>query len=105
MVALERELSPPTIAAISADAIPLRLRRRGGTPRQVLAMTLVGTLILAVFASPDLAGWTERLGDGPVGLAAQNVAVEWDKAMARLGLAKPHRVLRETIRRLLDEQW
>ena len=43
MVAVERELTetPAPAAVPTADAIPLALRRRGGTPRQVLALTLV----------------------------------------------------------------
>ena len=54
MVALEKE-RPRTIAPPpeNVDAIPLSLRRRGGTPRQVLAMSVIGTLLLAVFAAPD----------------------------------------------------
>ena len=30
---------------------------------------------------------------------------EWDGAMARLGLVRPHEVLRLAIRRLLDWKW
>jgi hypothetical protein len=105
MVALERELSPPAIAAASADAIPLKLRRRGGTPRQVFAIALIGTLVLALLASRDLASWTERLGDTPAILMAQRIAAEWDERMAALGLTRPHEVLRDTLRRLLDWQW
>ena len=56
MVALERELrepiSPPP-STITADAIPLALRRRGASTRQVLALTFVGVLTLALFASRD----------------------------------------------------
>jgi hypothetical protein len=105
MVALEREFSQPAAPAISADAIPLRLRRTGGTPRQVLAMTVVGTIVLALFASRDLASWTERLGDSPAVMAAQGVAAEWDQRMAALGLTRPHEALRDGLRRLLDWQW
>src|SRR6266478_6708505 len=90
MVAVERELSETTVPAAvpTADAIPLALRRRGGTPRQVLALTLVGTLALALFASRDLPSWTERFGDGPVGEHVQALATEWDRAMERLGLVE-----------------
>ena len=65
MVAVERELSetPAPAAVPTADAIPLKLRRHGGTPRQVLALTVVGTLALALFASRDLPSWSDRLGD------------------------------------------
>ena len=105
MVALEREPVEPAATTISADAIPLRLRRTGGTPRQVLAMTVVGVIVLALFASRDLASWTERFGGSPAVMAAQGVAAEWDQRMAALGLTRPHEALRDTLRRLLDWQW
>ena len=108
MVALERELtdrSPTVVAPTTADAIPLALRRRGASARQVLAMTFVGMLALALFASRDLPSWSERLGDGPTGLAAQKMAARWDEAMASLGLTRPHVILRDLIRSLLDAQW
>ena len=105
MVALERELVQPTPSTISADAIPLELRRRGGTPRQVFGMTVIGTIVLALFASRDLASWTERLGDGPAALTAQTLAAEWDDRMAALGLTTPHEALRDGLRRVLDWQW
>ena len=106
MVALEREVAEaPPVSTSSADAIPLRLRRRGGTPRQVFAMTVIGTIVLALFASRDLASWTERLGDTPAILSAQKLAAAWDDRMAALGLTRPHEALRDTLRRLLDWQW
>lgn len=108
MVALERELRepiPPAPSPVTADAIPLALRRGGASAGQVLALTFVGVLALAVFASRDLPSWSERLGDGPAGLAAQKLATEWDDEMASLGLTRPHEALRDLIRRLLDAQW
>src|SRR5271155_231341 len=108
MAAVEGELTAttaPADAALSSDAIPLRLRRSGGSPRQVFAITLIGTLMLAVLASRDLPAWTERLGDGRVAQTAQSLAAEWDDAMAKLGLVQPHEALRRAIRRLLDWQW
>ena len=108
MVALERELrEPPEPAAstITPDAIPLALRRLGASARQVLALTLVGVLALAAFASRDLPSWSERLGDGPAGLAAQKLAAEWDEVMASVGLTRPHEALRDVIRRLLEAPW
>jgi hypothetical protein len=107
MVAVERELSetPAPVAVSTADAIPLKLRRRGGTPRQVLALTVVGILALALFASRDLPSWTDRLGDGPVAERVQALASDWDRAMAALGLVEPHEALRRTVRHLLDWRW
>jgi hypothetical protein len=108
MVAIEGEPTS-TAAAVgatpSADAIPLKLRERGGSPRQVFAITLIGTLVLAVFASRDLTSWLNRLGDGPILEPLQHAAAEWDDAMARLGLVRPHEALRLAIGHLVDWQW
>jgi len=104
MVAIETEL-PIVSAAPSVDAIPLKLRRRGGSPRQVLALTLVGALTLAVFASSDLSSWLERMGGGPILGPLQHAAAEWDNAMDKLGLTRPHEALRLAIRHLLDWEW
>ena len=104
MVALESEL-PRVASAPSADAIPLRLRRRGGTARQVFALTLIGTLVLAVFASRDLSSWLDRMGGRPVLAPLQQAAAEWDGAMAGLGLSRPHEALRNAVGRLLDPTW
>jgi hypothetical protein len=104
MVAAESEL-PAVSVAPSADAIPLKLRRRGGSPCQVLALTLVGSLVLAVFASRDLSSWLDRMGHSPLLAPLQHAAATWDDTMATLGLTRPHELLRETIRRLLDWEW
>ena len=76
MAALERPFPPVVAPPVSADAIPLALRRRGGTPRQVLALAAIGAIVLALFAAPDLPGWAERLGDAPVAEAVQRMQ-EW----------------------------
>ena len=104
MVAVEGQL-PSASAAPSADAIPLKLRRRGGSPRQVFALTLVGALVLAVFASRDLSSWLDRMGGGPLLAPLQRAAATWDDTMATLGLTRPHEILRAAIRRLLDGEW
>jgi hypothetical protein len=105
MVALERELVETPQSTISADAIPLKLRRGGGTPRQVFAITIIGAAMLALFASRDVAAWTERLGDSPAALQTQQLAARWDDRMAALGFTRPHEALRDGLRRLLDWQW
>ena len=105
MVAVERELASVLAPTVSADAIPARLRRRGGTPQQVLAMTIVGSLVLALFAAADLPSWADRLDDGPLVGIARNVAVKWERTTETLGLTRPHEALREAIRRMLDWRW
>ena len=103
MVAIERQL--PVDGETVADAIPLRLRRTGGSPRQVFVLCLVGAVALAVFASRDLVSWLDRMGGGPAVQPIQQAAAAWDGAMAQLGLVRPHEALRATIRDLLDRQW
>src|SRR4029077_15714664 len=104
MAAIERELAPAA-PALSADAIPLKLRSGGGSPRHVFALVLIGAIVLAVFASRDLTSWLNRLGDGPILAPLQHAAAEWDDAMATLGLVRPHEALRLAIHRLLDWEW
>jgi hypothetical protein len=108
MVALERELPEPAPLpepAASTDAIPLPLRRHGGTPRQVLALSLVGAVVLAVFASHDLSSWLDRFGGGPTLAPLQHAAATWDRAMDWLGLTRPEQATRDLIQRLLDWEW
>ncbi len=103
MVAIARELTPTT--SPSVDAIPLRLRRGRGSPRQVFALALVGAIVLALFASRDLTSWLNRLGDGPILAPLQHAAAEWDDTMATLGLVRPHEALRLAVHRFLEWQW
>jgi hypothetical protein len=108
MVALERELREPVAPApptITADAIPLALRRRGVSPRQVLTLTFIGVLMLGLFASSDLPSWVGGLGSGPLIDRVQSLATQWDDAMASIGLTRPHEALRVLIQHLLDAQW
>ena len=104
MVVAGSEL-PSISTAPSADAIPLALRRRGGSPRQVLVLVLIGSLALAVFASRDLSSWLDRLGHGPLLTPVQRAAATWGDTMAALGLVRPHEALRHAIRDLLDREW
>ena len=108
MVAVERELreTPPTAAApVTADAIPLGLRRRGASPRQMLAMTVVGIFVLALLASRDLPSWVRGIGDERVVERAEAGAVKWDDAMASLGLVRPHETFRAWVSWALDLKW
>jgi len=102
MVAVAREITTTTP---STDAIPLRLRRGSGSPRQVFVLALVGAIVLALFASRDLTSWLNRLGDGPIVAPLQHAAAEWDDAMAAPGLVRPHEALRLAIHRLLEWEW
>jgi hypothetical protein len=103
MAVLERELADPPPQP-SADAIPAPLRRRGGSPRQVLLITLIGTAVLALFASRDLSSWAERLS-GPLAEQMQNIATGWDQAMTALGLTRPYDTLRSAMSHFLDCHW
>ena len=104
MVALEQTASPRAAPAVP-DAIPPAVRRRGGSPRRALAVSLIGAIALALFASRDLPGWADRLDDGRVAGMVRPLAAEWDSAMAALGLTRPHEALRAASRRLLDAAW
>ena len=108
MVAVERELTetlPTATAPVTADAIPLALRRRGAAPRQVLAMAVVGICVLALFASRDLPSWVGGIGDERVVERAQAGAVKWDDAMASVGLVRPHEALRAWVSWALELKW
>jgi len=108
MVAVERELREPlptATAPVTADAIPLALRRRGASARQVLAMTVVGICVLALLASRDLPSWVGGIGDERVVEQVQTGAIKWDDAMDRLGLVRPHEALRAWVSWALDLKW
>ena len=108
MVAVERELTetlPAVAAPVTADAIPLVLRRRGASVRQVLAMTVVGIFALALFASRDLPSWVRGIGDERIVERAETGAVKWDDAMASLGLVRPHETLRAWVSWALELKW
>jgi hypothetical protein len=92
-------------APLVTDAIPPSLRRRGAGQRQVLAVCLICAIVLALFASRDTPGWTERLGDSPLDHDLRGVAGAWDETMEMLGLVRPHEMLRAAMHRALDWQW
>jgi hypothetical protein len=87
------------------DAIPPESRRRGITQRLVLVACLVGALTVALFASRDMPGWAERLGDTALDHRLRDIAGAWDETMERLGLTAPHDRLRDAMQRALDWQW
>ena len=91
----------PPRAPLVTDAIPPRLRRAGTTPRGMLLMCMVGTLVLGLLASRDLVTWVQRF-EVP---AINHLAERWDGTMARLGLVRPHETLRSTVARLVDLGW
>jgi hypothetical protein len=91
----------PPRAPLVTDAIPPRLRRTGTTPRGVLLVCAIGTLVLGLFASRDLVTWTQRFDNPPL----QRLVEEWDGWMAKLGLVRPHETLRSTVVRLVDMSW
>ncbi|MBV9863402.1 MAG: hypothetical protein JO267_14785 [Alphaproteobacteria bacterium] len=108
MVAIDRSLVGSELAAAgatNADAIPAAARRAGASPGQVLALTVIGTLVLGLFASRDLPSWTERLEDVPFAPTIRVAAAQWDAAMERIGFTRPHEAIREEIRALLDRGW
>jgi hypothetical protein len=102
VVALER---PTPTGALVVDAIPVGLRHKGGTPRQVFAVAVIGTLTLAMFASHDLSSWLDRLGDNPTLMPLQHAARSWDAAMNRLALGRPAAALRDVISTLIEKTW
>jgi hypothetical protein len=92
----------PPRAPLVTDAIPPRLRRTGTTPRGVLLMCVIGTLVLGLFASHDLATWSLRFEPMPI---LARLAGQWDDAMRQFGLAAPNDVLRNAVARLVDTGW
>jgi hypothetical protein len=104
MAVLERELADAAPQP-NADAIPASLWQRGGSPRHVLIMSLIGTVVLGLFASRDLSFWAQRLSGGPLVEEVQSVTALWDEAAAALGLVLPQETLRSAVRRFLDCDW
>lgn len=68
-------------------------------------MSVIGTLLLAVFAAPDLSSWLNRTGGGPMLEPLQNAAAEWEAEATRLGLTAPHEAIRAAMRRMLEWRW
>jgi hypothetical protein len=105
MAAPTPSLTPRERAPLVTDAIPPSLRRNGASPRQMLAVCLIGAIVLAVFASADTPGWAERLGDSWLDHRLRTIADAWDGAMETLHLTEPHERLRAAMDRALDWQW
>jgi hypothetical protein len=104
MAVLERE-SVDTTPPPSADAIPACLWKGGASPAQAVAIILIGSLVLALFASRDLSSWAERLGGGLLAEQTQSLAARWDETMEALGFVRPHDTLRSAVDRFLECQW
>jgi len=92
-------------APLVTDAIPAALRRRGNSQRQVFLMCVAGALVVALFASGDTPGWTERLGDTWLDHRVRDVAGAWNETMETLSLTAPHDRIRDAMQRILDWQW
>ena len=92
-------------APLVTDATPPTLRRGGATPRQMLAICLIGAMVVAFFGSRDTPGWAERLGDSWLDHRVRMIAGSWDGAMETLHLTDPHERLRAAMGRALDWQW
>ena len=92
-------------APLVTDAIPPSLRRHGATPRQMLAICLIGAIAVAFFASRDTPGWAERLGDSWLDHRLRTITGAWDGAMEQLHLTDPHEALRAAMGRALDWRW
>lgn len=96
---------PEEAPSFAADGIPDSARTRARTPRQVLAATLIGAVVLAFLASSDLPSWAEQLGDGPLTPFLRSAAITWNQDLERLGLTRPHQILRLGLQWLRDRQW
>ena len=105
-MALVEKLRPqPEAPSFAADGIPEAARTRASTPRQVFAATVIGAVVLAFLASSDLPSWAEQLGDGPLTPLLRSAAIGWSQDLDRLGLARPHRMLRLGLEWLRDRRW
>jgi hypothetical protein len=66
------------------------------TPRNLLAITLLGSFTAAVFGAAPLAVWVDAsLASGTV---IEQAADAWHEQMQRLGLDRPYVTLRRTLR-------
>ena len=66
-------------------------------------MTLIGTLVLAVFASRDLPSWTERAR--PMLRRCRRPPPNGTARWTALGLTRPHEALRAAVARLIEVGW
>ena len=98
-------LSQRERAPLVTDAIPPSLRRCGASPRQMLAICLIGAIVVAFLASRDTPGWAERLGDTWLDHRLRSIVGSWDGAIETLHLTDPHEKLRAAMGRALDWQW
>ncbi|HVJ53035.1 MAG TPA: hypothetical protein VM689_11255 [Aliidongia sp.] len=90
---------PPKIT----DGIPAGASRN--TPLQLVLMLVIGTALLALFASRSLPTWAEAKGDGTIAMVVDDWAERWADGLERLGLTRPHDVVRRAIRRAELKRW
>ena len=82
------------------DGIPGPASTRRGTPLQVAALTVIGTLVLSIFGAHDLPGWADQLPENPATLAFADAARAWDAALGQFGLTTPYITVRAALRRI-----
>jgi hypothetical protein len=68
----------------------------GVTPRNLLAIALLGCFTASVFGAAPLAAWVDASPAG--GTELQQAADAWHEQMQRLGVDRPYAALRRTVR-------
>lgn len=68
------------------------------TPRGLLAVALVGSIVAAVFGAVPLAAWVDALPASPIVTAMQQATDAWRDLAQRGHLNRPYDVLRRAVR-------
>ena len=92
-----RRAAPP---ASIEDGIPGSPALRHGRPRDLLALTATGCMVLALLGAPGLARWAAQLPEGTVANGLVDLTTGWSRAAQRLGLAAFHAEIRGALRRI-----
>ena len=69
------------------------------TPRGLLAVALLGSVLAALFGAVPLAAWTDALPDSPIAVPLQQAADTWRDVAQRIGFDRPYDVLRQAVRK------